>query len=78
MEYMDDFVFMASSPSAPMLLLHQNDAVPGILFGFTLLSLPVNLAPDKTAGMIRFAGEGADSSGPISQSNRTSCTCPWK
>eukprot|EP00975_Prorocentrum_lima_P070082 12929942-Prorocentrum_lima.AAC.1 len=57
---MDDFVFMASSPSAPMLLFHLNDAVPGILSAFTLLSLPVNLAPDKTAGMIRFAGEGAD------------------
>eukprot|EP00975_Prorocentrum_lima_P023488 4938589-Prorocentrum_lima.AAC.1 len=57
---MDDFVFMASSPSAPMLLLHLNDAIPGILSAFALLSLPVNLAPDKTAGMIRFAGEGAD------------------
>eukprot|EP00975_Prorocentrum_lima_P068277 12919779-Prorocentrum_lima.AAC.1 len=43
-----------------MLLLHLNDAVPGILSAFTLLSLPVNLAPDKTAGIIRFAGEGAD------------------
>eukprot|EP00975_Prorocentrum_lima_P042758 8979096-Prorocentrum_lima.AAC.1 len=51
---------MASSPEASMLLLHINDAVPGILSVFALLSLPVNLAPDKTAGMIRFAGEGAD------------------
>eukprot|EP00975_Prorocentrum_lima_P068104 12918780-Prorocentrum_lima.AAC.1 len=51
---------MASSPAASMLPLHINDAIPGILSAFALLSLPVNLAPDKTAGMIRFAGEGAD------------------
>eukprot|EP00975_Prorocentrum_lima_P012963 2754379-Prorocentrum_lima.AAC.1 len=51
---------MASSPSADMLLGHLNEAMPGILSAFALLSLPVNLAPDKTAGMFRFSGEGAD------------------
>eukprot|EP00975_Prorocentrum_lima_P068193 12919297-Prorocentrum_lima.AAC.1 len=60
MEYIDDFVWFVGSPSASALRLHINEAVPGILSAFALLSLPFNLAPDKTAGMIRFAGQGAD------------------
>eukprot|EP00975_Prorocentrum_lima_P043473 9127237-Prorocentrum_lima.AAC.1 len=60
MEYINDCVRFVGSPSASMLLLHINVAVPGILSALALLSLPVNLAPDRTAGMIRFAGNGAD------------------
>eukprot|EP00975_Prorocentrum_lima_P051826 10852808-Prorocentrum_lima.AAC.1 len=61
MEYVDDFVLCVSAQTAQGLLHSASASMAAVLDTMGLLALPVNIAPDKTACILKLVGTGCAS-----------------